>query len=389
MSGVVTSDKSGLLFYDHDRELFLHQPVFSDILASSAQTAIQVSVINEFGRVQTWDDLRQFFAKLDKVLVLDQFRQYLADHNNPMGKEIFLSRATEFCRREGINLSRSQLAADDGLRLIELELSSVVKLKSGFFIEAVPDILQPRPDPSLCRVFEQRRAQRWYALASKEGKIPGEVAAALSGKSQHELNRAIVDRYMSTVEEWEGSPLGKIGNDTYSRADLEDILTGASTTYCPSPLGWTPRLRFSFYPPESFRNEERAVQIEVISQLERRLMRAIGIKVKLLYIPAHNCIVFEHVGGETGGRQINCTFDNSQVCEVSILNLESEDLLDLSTAVHTARQQMAPDVMLQVIDEARAEVEAQRAEMQDSVSFREEEQDYERHEEIDEMAPQY
>jgi len=369
MSGIVSSDKSGLLFYDHDRELFLHRPVFTDLLATSAQTAIQVSVINEFARVENWKELRQFFSKLDKVLVLDQFRQYLADQNSEAGREIFLARAIDFCRREELKLGISELSGEDGLRRMEMALAGIERMKSGFFVDAVPDLLQDRPDPALCRVIEQRRAQRWLNNAIREGSLPSEISQKLSGMAPDDARQAIVEKYMSTVEDWEGSPLGKLSGAERSRVDLEELLTEACTSYCPSPLGWTPRLRFAFYPPDEFRNEELDVQIEVIAMIEKRIMREIGVQVKMLYIPDNNCLVLERVGGETGGGQIPCTYENSQQRDNAVLNLRNGDLMQLASAVCSARDQVAPRVILAVIDEARVAVEALRAEMSMGTTF--------------------
>lgn len=368
MYGVVSSAKNGLLFYDNDREVFLHRPVFTDLL-TNCQTPLQIGVVNEFKRITAWKELRNFFLKIDKILILDQFRQYLADSSSPQGHEVFLARAEAFCKRESIRLGREELDSPEALRRLEMAVTGIERLKSSFFVEAIPDILNEFPDTALCRASEQRRAERWLKVAMAEKAIPDDISKRISVLDKRSALKEIVDKYMSSVEDWEGSPLCKLNGSSQSRVDLEDLLTSAATSYCPSPLGWTPRLRYAFYAPESFRNEEVDVQIEVIAALEKRIRREIGIQVKLLYIPDDNCIVLESLGGETGGSQIPCTFENGQQCELEILNSSSENLQSLASAVTSARERMSPENMQVEIQSAREAVAEMREEIAQSQTF--------------------
>lgn len=362
MNGIVSSARNGLLFYDNDRELFLHRPVFTDILTSH-QTPTQISVVNEFREICTWSGLKDFFIKLDKVLILEQFSLYLTNSGDPRGREIYFARAGSFCELEGIRLTRAELEAPNSLRRLEMAVAAMPSLKSGFFVDAIPDLRDETPEPMLCRASERRRAERWLRTGKIEKAIPEKVLQKFSRLSEDAAVKEIVEKYMATVEEWEGSPLCKLKGGTQSRADLEDLLIGSQTVFCPSPLGWTPRLRFAFYAPPDFVKEEVEVKIAVIDALERRIEREIGIPVKLLYIPDKNCIVLESIGGGTGGPPITCTFDNGRHCELEILNLSSNGLQSLATTIVTAQQIMTPENMEVEILDAQQRVEEMRAEL--------------------------
>lgn len=111
MHGLVSSIRNGLLFYDNDREIFLHRPVFSDLL-SNYLTPLQIGVVNEFRQIRTWSAFGKFLLKIDKSLIIDQFRQY----NMPETQDTFIIRARDFCDRESIHLTDEDLRAPDALR---------------------------------------------------------------------------------------------------------------------------------------------------------------------------------------------------------------------------------------------------------------------------------
>lgn len=354
MKGIVSSMRNGLLFYDNDREVFLHRPVFSDILSSSF-TALQIGVINEFSRICTWAEFGKFLLKIDKTLLIDQFRQYqTSEQGVESQKDLFYIRAKDFCQREGIRLTDEELRAPDSLRKLAIAIASMNALKCSLFVSSVPDIQLAHPDPALCQVQTQKRASRWLNVAGRENNIPLELSENLNNMERNSAVRQIVAKYMDTVDKWEGSPLMKTEDGhILSRADIEDFLTGCATVYCPSPLGWTPRLRYAFYCPNEFRDEPIDVKIELIAELERIISETCGFDVKLLYIPENNCLILESLTETSGGAEIPCTFENGQNAEIEILNLGTSQIAGLAQVVQTARKMSAPDLFPTHIENAR------------------------------------
>lgn len=358
MRGIVSSSRNGLLFYDNDREVFLHRPIFSDIL-SNALTPLQVGVINEFSRIKTWAEFGKFLLKIDKTLLIDQFRQYQAsDKDIESQKDLFFIRARDFCNRESIHLSDDELRSPDGLRKLALAISAMDSLKCSLFVSSVPDIHQEHPDPSLCQAQTHKRASRWLNVAGRENGIAPELKQKLESMDRKAAVRQIVSKYMETVDKWEGSPLMKSDDGrSLSRADVEDFLTGCATVYCPSPLGWTPRLRYAFYCPNAFRDEPIDVKIELIAELERRISEICSLEVKLLYVSENNCLILESLAENSGGQEVPCTFDNGQSAELEILNLGSAQITGLAQAVQTARKMAGPDLFPAHMENARRSIQ--------------------------------
>jgi len=360
---VVSSSRNGLLFYDNDCERFLFRPIFTDIL-SSRPTPMQICVVNEFRAVRTWAGLRSFFLKIDKTLLLEQFRQYLQDPAAKRGRELFLERAMTFCQTEHLALSRKELEGPDPLRVLELAVSEMDDLRNGLYLDAIPDIRKPTPDPLLCQSRERRRAERWLHVAGEENAIPGDVVDALHQRdASKESVKLVVDKYMAQVEAWEGLPLMQLNGQEMSRVDIEEMLTGSSTIFCPTPLGWTPRLRFAFFAPAGFEKEKIEIKRAVIAAMERHISRLVHTPVKLMYIQKENCIVIESIGGDGSGTpEIACDFDDAQDFEQAVLNSSADALRCMATTVSAASLRVQPGALNEQISEAEELVEQLRAE---------------------------
>ena len=381
--GVLSSGKNGLLFYDNDCERFLYRPIFTDLI-SSRPTPIQISVVNEFLSVSSWRELFAFFLKIDKTLLLEQFRNCLQDSSVKRGREIFLERAIAFCQTEHLALTRQDLEGEDPFRVLELAVTDMQNLRNGQYLDAIPDIRRPEPDPLLCLSRERRRAERWLSVAGRENSLPGEVMDALQAREASDDGlKLIVDHYMNLVELWEGQPLMSLNGQSMSRADVEDMLTGSSTIFCPTPLGWTPRLRYAFFAPPGFRSEKMEIKRAVIAAMEKKVSQIIHAPVKLLYIEKDNCIVIESVGGSGSGTPpIVCDFDDAQSFEQSVLNASSSDLRCMATTVATTNQAVAPEALNAQISAAEEYVEHLRAEENAGWNEPSEEEEFVQHEEV-------
>ena len=350
--GLIAAGRSGLVFYDNDRELFLNRPLFADLL-SVHPTPTQLAIINEFSGITTWKSLRNFFVKLDKILILEQFRQYLADPEADRAHRFFVTKAAHFCKEEGIPLRQSDLAAPDGLYRLTSAIGSVHVLKQGMFRETIPDLLQDSPDSLLVKSATVRRAERWIAVARKAGELPPPVQKLTGGKkSQSAMLREIVAKYLREMEAWENSPLMTLNGSNYSRRDAEEFLFDSQTTYCPSPLGFTPRLRFVFPAPVALADEPLEVKIAVVSALETTIRQKLGFPVKILYLQERHCFLLESIG-DSKGSEITLAYADASDFERSILFSSGERLALMTETVSTIAVTTSPESAERVIDHAR------------------------------------
>lgn len=361
MHGLISAGRNGLVFYDNDREVFLNRPLFTDIL-SSHPTPTQLAIINEFSRISTWKSLRDFFIKLDKILVIEQFKQYLSDQEADRARHYFVTRAAHFCEEENIPLRQAELAAENGFYRLASAIGAANVLKNGLFREAIPDLLQEGPDSLLAKSAKTKRAERWLAVAGRAGELPGQVGETAGGKgrqSQPGLLRETVAKYMHEIEAWENSPLMTLGGAGISRRDAEEYLFDAHTAYCPSPLGFTPRIRFAFPAPEALAGEPLEVKIAFVHALETKLRRLLGFPVKILYMQDRHCFLLESIG-DSKGSEISLAYSDGAEFERNILFASGESLISMTRAVDALTATTAPEFAERDISEARLYIASQR-----------------------------
>lgn len=353
-SGVVSSSGSnGLVFYDGNRECFLGWPVFSDTLSNTHPTATQLSIVNEFSLIETWNQLQAFFLKLDKILLLEQFQRYLSGPDaDGRGMQVFVERASIFCVDHHIHLSREELECPSGFATLTRYIAALPSLNLGVFTDAIPDLHADTPDPLLANSQETLRAERWLSLVQPEI-LPEDLQSQVGQKSQK--LRHIVNNYMELVESWEGSPLMDIEGTPLSRRDAEELLLGAGTIYSPSPLGFTSRLRIAFSVPEALAQESIEVQIAFVSALERRLTHDLGFNLKLLYLKDRSVVVIEALGGGDS-REVVMSCADVPGFERKILFAPPELLKRMVFMFDAMKATMVPSATEKAIQEARATI---------------------------------
>jgi hypothetical protein len=352
-NGIVSAEVNGLVFYDNDREIFLNRPLFTDIL-SAAMTPKQHAIVNEFKGIMTWRALRHFFIKLDKSIILEQFKKYLDDPDADRAQHLFLARANAFCEDEGISLPPDNLRGPSGFDKLATAIATISILRRGILCDAIPDIRQEAPDPMLAKSRERLRAERWLNLSKQKD------AQAKAGHQAGTI-KEVVAKYMSEVEQWENSIVMTLESGDMSRRDAEDYLIGSQTAYCPSPLGFTPRLRHAFNAPESLADEPQAVKVAFISALEGKVAHALGFPVKILYLPERHTILLESIGD--GGREISLAYADGQDFEHGVLNAADWQLVSMVDAVHETKTATAPEIAEEAIQEARDFVDRHREDM--------------------------
>jgi hypothetical protein len=358
-SGLIAAGRNGLVFYDNDRERFLPRPVFPDIL-SSHPTPRQLTIINEFSKITTWEGLRNFFIKLDKVLVVDQFTQYRSDPEMDRGHRFFVSSAALFCEKEEIPLRKADLEQDSGFDKLVSAISNAKFLKQGFFLGVIPDILQEAPDALLVKSKDAKRAERWLAVAGN--KLPTEVSRlAATGRRkpvQRTMLQEVVAKYMQEMEAWENIHLLNIDGGSMSRRDAEEYLFGGRTAYCPSPLGFTPRLRFAFPAPEALAAEPLEIKTAFVFSLETKLHRILGLPIKLFYMQEMHCFLLESIGDGSGA--LSMAYSDGNDFEQEILFASDEKLTLMTQTVSVVASSTAPELAEQDIEDARRFIADQR-----------------------------
>jgi hypothetical protein len=364
-NGLVSSDQNGLIFYDNDQERFLHRPVFTDIL-SKHPTPKQMAIINEFACISTWKALQSFFIKIDKILIGDQFMRYQSDPDADRAKRQFLTRAEIFCKEEGIYLTPEELSGQSGLNKLISAISTMPILKRGPFCDVIPDIHKEHPDPSLAKSEETQRVERWLVV-NREGlpeHIKSQSPERLDEKQKKLLVQDIVAKYMNDVENWEGSPLLMLKKTSMSRRDLEDYLTGSQTAYCPSPMGFTPRLRHSFAAPQSLADEPREVQIVFMSRLEDAISSLVGFTIKIYYLKEQHCFILDSIS--SGGRDIGMAYNDNADFERGVLMASNVDLADMVRAVDAVKDATVPEQAERDVQEAKEFIDSMYDESPDN-----------------------
>jgi hypothetical protein len=349
MNGLVSGVRIGLIFYDNDRELFLNDPLFSGDLLASHPTPIHLAVVNEFARIRAWPELHAFFVKLDKMIVVDRLKESFKHClDSEAGRTLYFApRAEAFCIEEGIPLGKNELSSDTGFEQLVSAISHLPSLKHGTFCNAIPDIHRPAPDAVLFGSGDALRAERWIKLntrwSSRKGELPPAVEQLVNreGLQKRELLREIVASYMHEVENWEGSPLMTLKDDlSMSRRDAEEYLLDSQVVHCPSPLGFTPRLRISFPAPEALALEPLLVKIAFVSELEKRVSAKVGFQVKVLYLPERHRFLLESIC--EGGREKSMAYRDSQDFERGVVFASNDHLASMVQAVDALHAAVGP-----------------------------------------------